>query len=494
MPELQNVELTKLRESKTNPRQLFDKKGMDELIASIKETGIITPLIVRSVNNGAMEIVTGARRFRAAQEAGLTTVPVIVRQLADEEALEIQIIENLQRADIHALEESAGYLQLQKECKFTLEQLAKHVGKSPAYVQRRLKYRDLIEPIRKLFLEGKIGVAHADQAARLQPEQQKEIVPWLKRGDSARNLADEIARHFFLVLKQAPFDTTDAKLVAKAGSCVTCPKRTGFNKALFEDIKSADTCTDPACFEEKTRAFIKIQVGTHKDAILLSIASQYESSRAKHLTTWVKAGDKNCPDTKQGVVVEQVGYTYANLKQEAKLGQVLKICVNAKCKTHQSYASDSGYRRSDASKLADKKRRIELRRRALVFKELAADQFDVKERDYRAILDHAIEGLSHDHAKAVCDSMEWQPAAAKYGGKDYHGTVKKNLAKLSPEGVEQWLYLLMLAESDLWFHGGSTNKGQLLDAKAKQAGVPLAELAKQASEKKAKAAAPKKVA
>ncbi len=485
MPELQNVELTKLRESKTNPRQLFSKSSMSELVASIKESGIITPLIVRSVNNGAMEIVTGARRFRAAQEAGLTTVPVIVRQLADEEALEIQIIENLQRADIHALEESAGYLQLQKECKFTLEQLAKHVGKSLAYVARRLQYQFLIEPIRKLFLEGKIVSAHADQAARLQPEQQKEIVPWLKRGDSARNLADEIARHFFLVLKQAPFDTTDAKLVAKAGSCVTCPKRTGFNKALFEDVRSADTCTDPACFEEKTRAFIKIQVGTHKDAVLLSIASQYESPRAKHLTTWVKAGDKNCPDTKQGVVVEQVGYTYANLRQEAKLGQVLRVCVNQKCKTHQSYVSSSGYKRSDASKQADKKRKIELRRRGLIFKELASDSFPfpVANRDTRMMLDHRIIDLSADHARAVCTAMQWEAAKGQYGGKDYHGAITKHLAKLSTDAVYRWLYLLTLAETELWFYNNTKiKKPALLEAKAKAAGVPMAELARRAHE------------
>ena len=500
MSELQKVPIGSLQESKNNPRRFFDKKAMTELVASIREQGIVTPLLARPVQNGVgpvykhLEIVSGHRRYLAAKDAGLVEVPVLVREMTDQQAVELMVLENDQRENIHPLEQCTGYQQLQKEGNLSLEQLATRLGKSTAYVQRRLKYADLIEPIRKLFLENKIGVGHADQAARLQPEQQKQIVPWLKRGDSARNLADEIARHFFLVLKQAPFDTTDAKLVAKAGSCVTCPKRTGFNKALFEDVRSADTCTDPACFEEKTRAFIKIQVGTHKDAVLLSIASQYESPRAKHLTTWVKAGDKNCPDTKQGVVVEQISH-YANHNQEAKLGQILKICTNQKCKTHQSYASDSGYKRSDASKQADRKRKIELRRRALVFKELASDTFPMATKDYRVILGHAIEGLSHDHAKSLADAMEWQPAAAKYGGKDYHGTVKKNLAKLTADAVYQWLYLLMLAESDLWFHSGSTNKAQLLDAKAKQAGVPLAQLAKQASEKKSKPkAAPKKVA
>jgi ParB family chromosome partitioning protein len=92
MPQLQNLELSQLKESKTNPRQRFDKTSMAELVASIGESGIVTPLLVRTAGNSHFEIVDGARRFRAAQEAKLASIPVVVRELNDEEALLVQIV------------------------------------------------------------------------------------------------------------------------------------------------------------------------------------------------------------------------------------------------------------------------------------------------------------------------------------------------------------------------------------------------------------------
>jgi ParB family chromosome partitioning protein len=487
MTELQTIAITQLQESKTNPRQFFDRKSMAELAASIKESGIEYPLLVR-VKNGHHEIVDGARRFRAAQEAKLTTVPVIIRELTDQEALEVQVIVNDQRSDVHPLEQCAGYQRLQKEGSFTLEQLAQRLGKSVNYVAKRLQYASLIEPIRKIFFENKITAAHATLCARLTPEQQKEIMKWkwLGRGETAESLRGDIARQFFLILKEAPFDTQDEKLVPKAGSCVNCPKRTGFNKALFEDVTNADTCTDPSCFENKLRAFIKIQVGTHKDAVLLTVADEHGSNRsqAKHLTAWAPAGNQNCPDTKEGIIVENVAY-----RTPYKMGQALKICVNLKCKTHHPAQPRSDYDfQTGKSRKAEKARKIELRRRGMVFKELASDPFTIDNKnDYRAILDWAVQQLSSDEARSICQAMQWEVAAAKYGGKDYAGTIQKKLAKLDTSSIHQWLYLVMLAGKDLWFYSGSQSKATLLEAKAKEASVPLAEIAKLAKETKADA-------
>jgi ParB family transcriptional regulator, chromosome partitioning protein len=484
------VKLDRIRPSKFNPRKTFDKEGMKDLIASIKEKGILVPLLLRPSKDG-LEIVAGERRYRAAQELHLSEVPVIVREMTDEEAREIQIVENLQRSDLHPLEEAEGYRNLlaNKEQALTAPEIATKVGKPVSYIMRRMQLLHLSEPIRKMFLANEISTQHAFIAARLTPLQQKEIMPWLKRGDSAVSLRDEIARHFFLILKDAPFDTTDEKLVAKAGSCVNCPKRTGFNKALFEDVQSQDTCTDPNCFDEKVRAFIKVQIGSHKNAVLLTIgdSDNYLRKEAKGAVDWVKAGDKNCPDTKEGVVIERLTH-YMRDTQNAKLGAVLKVCTNPKCKTHRSYVSDSGsgYTRSKAEKDSIKKRKVELRRRGLIFKELASDYFSITYKEYRAILDHQIRELSHDDAKAVCDAMEWQPAEAKYGGKDYQGTVAKKLAKLTQDGIYQWSYLLMLAEKELWFYSGSISKVNLLEAKARQANISLATIARLSKAKKAK--------
>lgn len=472
------VPLSQLVESPTNPRKHFDKASLEELTQSVKEKGIVIPITVRPLSeNEHKQIVIGARRYRAAKAAGLKEIPCFVKELSDQDALELQVIENLQRLDIHPLEEAEAYAALRKEFGYSVEQVGTKVGKSTSYVWQRLKFMDLIEPVKKMFRERAISAAHATQVARLQREQQKECVPWLKRGDSIHGLIEEIQRNFFLVLGDAPFDTSDAKLVPAAGSCTDCPKRTGANKLLFPDIKQADVCTDSSCYENKVRAFIKIQVGTHPDAVLLTIgAGGYTSQKSKGLTEWVKAGETPCPDVKEGVVVEQLsGYYGVPERQKVKVGQVLKVCTNLKCKTHNprevGSGSDSSWRKEFNAKM--KVRRGELRRRGMIFKELAASEFEVKAKDFRAILDWQVHGLSHDTARAVCDAMGWE-APKKDGARNYRSTVEKQLK--DTKSVEQWIVLLTLAENSLWFSSGYALSAKPLEEKAKSSGVSIAKV------------------
>jgi ParB family chromosome partitioning protein len=492
MMEIQQIAVDQLHESKTNPRTMFDKTSLKELTGSIKEKGILLPLLVRS-NNEGQEVVSGARRLRAAKAAGLKEVPCIIKSLSDDEVLEIQLVENCQREDLHSLDEAESYQRLQKQFGYSIDQLATKTGKTDWHVQTRLKFCDLIEPVKKLFRSFEISQSHALQVARLLPEQQKECVQWLKNGWSARQLAQEIDRQFFLNLAEAPFDTKDAKLVEKAGSCLACPKRTGANKLLFFDIKDADTCTDPDCFENKVRAFVKIQVATHPDAVLLTAGEDFTPGwKPKGITEWTLSDDKTCADLKEGIVVEKGRGTFDHSIHDVKLGQTLVVCVNPKCKTHnKKEVSDI---ESGHSKKGLKARKIELLRRALIFKELAAEEFEIKPADYREILDWRIRDLSTDHARSVCNAMGWEAKKAQYGGNDFGATIAKNLAKLTTKGVEQWLFLLTLAERELWFYAGSTAKAELLEAKAKAVKIPLAEIAKQATQKKLKEAKPKKAA
>ena len=463
MTTLRTLPITHLQESKTNPRQVFDKKGMDELVASIREKGIITPLLVRSIEKG-FEIIAGARRFRAAKIAKLTEVPAITREMTDSEALELQVIENDQRLDVHPLEQCAGYQRLMREGKFGVDELAKRVGKTVDYLTRRLKLADLIEPISKLYLENKIAWGHALQAARMTPEQQKQSLPWLKRGDSVRAYGELIQRTFMLVLKDAAFDTADAKLYPKAGPCTTCPKRTGFNKALFDDIQRDDVCTDPACFHEKEKNFVKIQVGTNKDAVLLTVGERY-GLEPKGLQGWTKAGDKSCADTKFGIVVEKVYDSYPE-----KLGQKIKVCTNPKCKTHgntvdrygvSSTPSKEEQKRRDAVNKQERIRRIELRRRGLLFKLLAKDSLPLADSDFMPILDWAIENLDHDAARAMVQAMGWEPAR-RYDSPDYRLTVERQLDKLNGLAeIKKWLLLVTIAGTELYQRAGYTNKCSL---------------------------------
>lgn len=495
--EVQQIEIARLRESKNNPRTTFDKDRLQELAESIEEHGILNPLIVRKhpgdhvrlasdADTNVYEIVCGSRRFRAAQHLKLETVPCIVRALTDAEAEELQIVENLQREEVHALEEATAYMDLKTKYGYAVGQIASRVCKGPAYVQQRLQLVNLIEPAKKLFRERTIGISHAVLIARLQPDQQKECLDDLRNDISVQGLKSAIERQFFLELSKAPFDTKDAKLVPKAGSCVDCPKRTGSNKLLFPDIKQADTCTDPACFANKTQAFVKIQVGTHPKATLLTIGSEYSNGKAKGITGWVKAGDKNCPDTTEGLVVEQLAH-YASENQNVKLGTVLKVCTNPKCKTHHEVYTNRSSGQSDWSKKQAAKmkvRKIELRRRALIFKELASEPFDVRDADCYKILCWQAQTLGHDNAKALCDAMGWEVPKAKYGGADYHGTVQAKVSKLAGrKALDQWIYLLMLADSDLWYGTGMTRKPDSLEAKAKANGLKLADFAKLSKQK-----------
>ena len=151
-----------LKPNPRNPRKRFDDVELDELAASIKERGVIQPILVRPIANvaDAYEIVAGERRWRAAQRAGVHEVPIVVIEAGDREALEIAIIENVQRADLNALEEAAGYAQLGAEYGYSHADVARVVGKSRSHVANTLRLVNLPEHTKKLLAEGKISAGH----------------------------------------------------------------------------------------------------------------------------------------------------------------------------------------------------------------------------------------------------------------------------------------------------------------------------------------------
>jgi ParB/RepB/Spo0J family partition protein len=171
MNEFQSIPIGKLREARQNPRHHFDKQALDELAASIKTHGVLTPLLVRP-SDGHFEIAAGHRRYRAAKAAGLTEVPATVRELSDLELLEILTIENLQRQDVHPLEEAQGYKSLIK-AGYDVHRIAERVGRSVKYVYDRMKLLMLVKEGQELFFDGKITAGHAILLSRLSPADQK---------------------------------------------------------------------------------------------------------------------------------------------------------------------------------------------------------------------------------------------------------------------------------------------------------------------------------
>ena len=148
--------------NRANPRRSFDPEQLEELANSIREKGIMSPLLVRPTEDpNIFELIAGERRWRAAQKAGLHDVPVIVREVGDKEALELAIIENVQRADLNPLEEAMGYGQLMEQFDYTQQDLAQVIGKSRSHVANTLRLLRLPEDVRSMVASGTLTAGHA---------------------------------------------------------------------------------------------------------------------------------------------------------------------------------------------------------------------------------------------------------------------------------------------------------------------------------------------
>lgn len=249
--------------SPSNPRKVFDELKLAELAASIKEHGLAQPVLVRPhpTDPGRYQLVVGERRLRAVRLLGYGAIPAIVRELDDGQVLELQVIENNQREDVHPLEEADGFAALHAPpFNRTVEDLVAKTGKSKAYVYARLKLCALAGDAREAFVRGDLTPSTALLVARmpvaLQAKATKEITTPMYGGEpmSHRAAARHLESRYFLRLADAPFPTKDASLVKAAGSCSACPKRTGNQAELFADITDADVCTDPDCFAVKKEA------------------------------------------------------------------------------------------------------------------------------------------------------------------------------------------------------------------------------------------------
>lgn len=144
-----------------NPRRSFAEEELADLTQSIREHGIVQPVVVRTASSGRYEIIAGERRWRAAQKAGLTEIPVIIREVDDRVALELAIIENVQRSDLNAVEEAMGYQQLIDEHSYTQADLGQVIGKSRSHVANTLRLLKLSDPIRDMIVDGSLSAGHA---------------------------------------------------------------------------------------------------------------------------------------------------------------------------------------------------------------------------------------------------------------------------------------------------------------------------------------------
>lgn len=160
-PSVNKLRIMEIEPNHNQPRKDFDEKALSELAESIEQHGVLQPLVVRPLANGSYQLVAGERRWRAARIAGLTEVPVVIKELTDEEVIEIAMIENLQREDLNPLEEALGYRYMMDELKITQEQAAEKVGKSRPAVANALRLLKLPNEVQEMVKNNLISPGHA---------------------------------------------------------------------------------------------------------------------------------------------------------------------------------------------------------------------------------------------------------------------------------------------------------------------------------------------
>ena len=178
-PSVNKLRIMEIEPNRDQPRKDFDEKSLSELAESIEQHGVLQPLVVRPLTNGGYQLVAGERRWRAARIAGLTEVPVVIKELTDEEVIEIAMIENLQREDLNPLEEALGYRYMMDELNITQEQAAEKVGKSRPAVANAIRLLRLPDEVQEMIKNNLISPGHA--RALLGFENQELIIQTAKR-------------------------------------------------------------------------------------------------------------------------------------------------------------------------------------------------------------------------------------------------------------------------------------------------------------------------
>lgn len=479
-PELVILPLTELQESPTNPRKSFSPSDLAEMAKSITEQGVVQPIVVRPNPRKGLgyEIVAGARRFRASRLAGLSEIPAVVRTLSDAQVITIQIIENLQRVDVHPLDEAEGYQTLARVTKNEPKEIAARVGKSLSYLYQRLKLLELIEPAKKAFRDDKITAGHAILIARLTPKDQQAALRYTTDAGgprvSVRNLAEHIEDSYQLELARAPFPLDDARLCPELGACLSCTRRSGFVPELFPEIKKGDVCTDRVCYESKVTATINKVKAAYKaqDKELLPLSSQSHYSAPKGVLgndqyKILPTAAKVCPGTREGIIVD--AYRFG----DAKRGDMLKVCTKGeKCPVHGLTQKDRDERHQMRT---GKTRAGALQEKALnQAREAARAQIVPKVKGDLATLRWLAQILTgymaHEALKRTADRRGWKPTKPKYGPPDYEAPAVQAVAKMTQAELCQFLAELAISG---W------NEAELQQA-AKRYRVDLAGMARRA--------------
>lgn len=464
--QFKTVKLSEVQESKTNPRKSYDNAALKELAESIKQHGIIQPLIVRAAKKG-FELVSGSRRLRAAKEAKLKEVPVIVKDLSDEDVIEIQIIENLQRQDIHPMEEAEGFTNLVKSQKYDPKTISEKIGKSITYVYQRLSLMNLNAFIADLFRSNDLTFPQVKPLLRLPAERQTEcfkdfFLDWEYKHKKSipekypegyfshvkpSGVEDWISSHNDKNLNKAPFNINDKLLIPKSGSCADCVHNTANLSELFPDYSKNKSCMNPKCFLEKVQA---------------NLRNKREDLKKKYGDDgFVLISDSYQPDNK-----DALGYTKYNECKKSDKGARVALLVEASGREayenlgRVKYVKLNSDMRKDNSEENKKEREKEKQRkreslaednaRIVAIESIASfigslyshDNAPVSTSVLLILIKMAIENLSHDEKSKLKNFYHWDVPQSKYNANcsDYDEFFSKYLKEIEKDYVNLWLF------------------------------------------------------
>lgn len=483
--------------SKTNPRKRFDQEALQELAGSLRKHGILQPILCREhpTEPGKLELIAGERRWRAAGIAKLTHIPVRIIAVDDLEMLELQVIENLQRQDLHPIEEAESYEALltanKNNADYGVNEMALRLKKSRAYIYARLKLCDLQPEARTAFYEDKLTASVALLVARIPVrELQLKALHEVTTGEteeyytddegpmSARRAAEHIQENYMLELKRAVFPIAQADLVDTAGACTSCIKRTGAQPELFSDVESADVCTDPMCFDQKKKAHIaklaeaaeqtgqKVIRGETAEKIFPHEHSsprgylQPDATPWQHITKGKTYAEILGDDMPPAVMIENPhnGELISMVPEKA----VFKALADKGIKTSQEAHQERVKKEEAKNKLERDSRRGTLESiHAAVSERISAGE-TLKHEDLLMIAQAAMARLWNDHRPTVCRLWGWDHKN--------HEEVRAGVDGLSAGQLALLLMEIAIAP-ELAVNSYSTNEPTYLVATAERYGV-----------------------
>jgi ParB family chromosome partitioning protein len=213
---VRNIDVDRITPNPEQPRLVFDEVSLEELAASIREHGVLQPILVRPLEDGEFQLIAGERRWRASRAAGLATIPALVEEIDDDTALEISIIENLQREDLSPLDEATMYDRMVRQHGYSVRRLAQKLGKDKGYLENRLRLADAPEEIRELVSLRKDTLSHAYELLKVDdPKKRKRLAGQVARGElTLIKLRDRIEGRPARSAPAGPVDDEDTEIAA----------------------------------------------------------------------------------------------------------------------------------------------------------------------------------------------------------------------------------------------------------------------------------------